>query len=383
MRRLLTLLFILGASTWLGLQISKDPGYALFAYKLWTVEMPLWMVLILFVLAFAILYFFLRLLSQTGAIGRRFRAWRTQRRHRRSINLTSRGLIELAEGRWGEGEGKLLRAAKNSETPLINYLAAARAAQELGAYDRRDEYLRLAHDTTPDAEIAIGIVQAELQIQRQQFEQALATLTHIREIVPHHTVVLKLLKDLYFQLRDWKNLAQLLPSLRKYKAIPALEADELEHRTWLALLPDAWEQVPRPLQRSPRLLNRYIPSLIERGAHAEAEHLLHDNVKKNWDTDLVRWYGLTIGADAAKQLNMAEQWLKQHPQDPVLLLTLGRLCVRNQLWGKARSYLESSLALDPQPETYRELGMLLDQLGDAATATEYYKQGLVAATTKK
>jgi HemY protein len=400
MKRLISLLLLLAISTWLGLQIAKDPGYALFSYRLWTVEMPLWSVLIILIVTFTLFYALLRLISHTGAIGRRLRAWRIQRRHRRSIDLTSRGLIELAEGRWGEGEGKLLRAAKNSETPLINYLSAARAAQEQGAYERRDEYLRLAHDSTPDAEIAIGIVQAELQIQRQQFEQALATLTHIREIVPHHAVILKLLKDLYFQLRDWKNLAQLLPPLRKYKAIPALECDELEQRVYEALIKEVapyanldsmhiyWESIPRPLQRMPRLLNQYVPYLIAQGsqqgsqqsAHTEAENLIRECMKKNWDLELIRWYGLTMGEDASKQLQLAEQWLKQHNNDATLLLTLGRLCIRNQLWGKARSYLESSIAINPQPETYRELGMLLEQLGDSVAAAECYQKGLVLAT---
>ena len=392
MKRLFSLLLLLGISTWLGLQIAKDPGYALFSYRLWTIEMPLWTVLILLIIAFSVFYALLRLISHTGAIGRRLRAWRIQRRHRRSINLTSRGLIELAEGRWGEGEGKLLRAAKNSETPLINYLSAARAAQEQGAYERRDEYLRLAHDTTPDAEIAIGIVQAELQIQRQQFEQALATLTHIRELVPQHVVILKLLKDLYFQLRDWKSLAQLLPPLRKYKAIPALECDELEQRVYEALIKEIspytnvenmhkyWESIPKPLQRMPRLLHQYVPYLIAQGAHVEAETLIRECMKKNWDIELIRWYGLAMGEDASKQLNLAEQWLKQHNNDATLLLTLGRLCIRNQLWGKARSYLEFSLAIDPEPETYRELGMLLEQLDDPAAAAECYQKGLILAT---
>jgi HemY protein len=205
-------------------------------------------------------------------------------------------------------------------------------------------------------------------------------------------VILKLLKDLYFQLRDWKSLAQLLPPLRKYKAIPALECDELEQRVYQALLKEIapytdldnlrkyWESVPRPLQRMPRLLNEYVPCLIEKGAHVEAETLIRECIKKTWDSSLIRWYGLAIGEDVSKQLSVAENWLKQHGDDAILLLTLGRLCIRNQLWGKARSYLESSLALDPQPETYRELGMLLEQLDEPTAAAECYQKGLILAT---
>ena len=76
MKRLISLLLLLEISTWLGLQIAKDPGYALFSYRLWTVEMPLWSVLIILIVTFTLFYALLRLISHTGAIGRRLRAWR-------------------------------------------------------------------------------------------------------------------------------------------------------------------------------------------------------------------------------------------------------------------------------------------------------------------
>lgn len=391
MKRFILFILLLGASIWLGLQIQKDSGYALFAYRLWTVEMPLWCALFLTIIAFGIFYALLRLISNTGSLRARFHNWATQRRHRRSRKKMNLGLIELAEGNWPSGEMKLVRAAKYSETPLINYLAAAYAAQEQKAYDRRDEYLRLAHQSAPSSEIAVGLVQAQLQLQHQQLEQALATLTHLRAIVPHHPYILKLLKELYLRLYDWKDLADLLPSLRKYKALSPSECDQLEqyvYQQWLSVkapymdleaLRAFWESIPRTLQRDTSLLQYYIPSLIKKGGLEEAEAMIREAMKKQWDSSLIYSYGLVATEDHAKQLASAEIWLKSKPHDSVLLLTLGRLCIQNQLWGKARSYLEYSLEIDPQPETCQVLGDLLMHLNEQEAAAKYYQRGLALA----
>jgi HemY protein len=106
--------------------------------------------------------------------------------------------------------------------------------------------------------------------------------------------------------------------------------------------------------------------------------LIRDALKRTWDDDLARYYGLAISSDVAKQLATAETWLKSQSHNPSLLLSLGRLSILNQLWGKARSYLESSLDLAPSAETYRELGRLLDLRGEEVLANECYRKGLLA-----
>ncbi len=48
----------------------------------------------------------------------------------------------------------------------------------------------------------------------------------------------------------------------------------------------------------------------------------------------------------------------------------------NELWGKARSYLESSLALAPVPDAYALYGRLLTQLGEDERARSAFRSGL-------
>jgi len=80
--------------------------------------------------------------------------------------------------------------------------------------------------------------------------------------------------------------------------------------------------------------------------------------------------------NAGSHLKQAESWLTSRPEDPVLLLAAGRACIRNELWGKARSYLESSIAIRPTPEAYHELGNLMLQLDERDAATSAFAKGL-------
>jgi HemY protein len=54
--------------------------------------------------------------------------------------------------------------------------------------------------------------------------------------------------------------------------------------------------------------------------------------------------------------------------------------MRCQLWGKAKSYLETSLKLTPFTETYAEYGKLMEQLGDQRAAMQSYREGILTAS---
>lgn len=390
MRRFILLIIILMLSVWLGLKVAKDPGLAFFTYNNWSVEMPLWFALLSFIAILLVLYFVIRLFDGVDNVFFRWKNWLRWRRKSKAYSKTNRGLLELIEGRWRQAENDLVENIDQSDAPLINYLGAAKAAHERGAFDKRDRYLHQAHDLAPQAEIPIGLTQAQLQCEQGQLEQALATLNHLRTMVPKHPVVLKQLEKVYVRLADWKNLLKLLPSLRKADIFTTDQMNELEQTVYQELLnaaankPDGlrklhelWASIPRRLTKNPRIVYCYAQHLLPYPETAdEIEELIHKTIKHTWDTDLVKLYGQVVTHDPKKQLSHAEKWLKLYPHQAVLFLTLGRLCLRCQLWGKARSYLDDSLKLAAIPETYIAYGKLFEQLGEMSSAVESYRAGL-------
>ncbi len=237
------------------------------------------------------------------------------------------------------------------------------------------------------------MTQAHLYAWTQQHEQALATLTELRTQQPKHNYILRLLVQTYRALNDWASLAELLPDLRRYKVLESNAIDALElqaHRELLMMsLPSgslevlnrAWQSVPKTLRRHPKLIAIYCEHLIQQDNMNNAESLLREAINRESDEKLLELYGRARSDDTAKQLETAENWLVSQPDDPHLLLTVGRLSICNELWGKARSYLESSIKLQPTAEAYQELGALMEHLGEPEKALDCYRRGLETLST--
>ncbi|MEN8169251.1 MAG: heme biosynthesis protein HemY [Pseudomonadota bacterium] len=389
MKLLFTTLLVLGATVGFTLLAQQDPGYVLINYSGWSIESSLSLFLLTISIAFFVFYLLMRLLFGTLHIPARIAYWRRHRSALRARSATNRGLLALAEGSWPRAERFLSHHAGNSETPLLNYLGAARAAQKQGADGRRDLYLSQAIKSMPDAELAVGLTQAEVQLSSDQAEHALATLRHLRTIAPKHAYVLHLLRKIYERLESWDDLLELIPELVRQNIIKSKEADTLKHRVYhhrlllaggrLDTLQNCWNQIPKALHDSSDLLHDYAQLLIELGAHSSAEQYLQKFLKKQWAPALIRLYGQVKGDNPAQQLSTAEKWLKEYEHHPEQLLAVARICFHNKLWGKGRSYLEASIGFEPRAESYCELGQLLDQLGEKEKAGECYRNGLELA----
>ena len=388
MKLLFATLIVLVAAVVFALFAQEDPGYIIINYRDWRIETSLVLILAAALLGFFILYYLIRFVINTRRVPRLLHNWRQQRRARKARTAMTQGLMALAEGNWGKAEKQLIKHVTTSETPVLNYLNAARAAQKQGAPERRDYYLRKANEIFPKADVAIALTQAELQINQGQMEQALATLSSLQSNAPKNSNVQKLLMRLYIELHDWERLLELLPRLNRHHLIGQNEAQKLELKSYGELLKRAtsdddlnhlntfWQRVPKHLKHHEPLLRAYILELIRLGAVSDAENLLYHSLNKQWDDSLVYLYGIIDSSDLTRQLGRAEGWVKKHENNPTLLLTVGRLCVRNNLWGKARQYLEASANLGIHPETYKELGNLLEHMGETEEAREYYRKGL-------
>ncbi len=361
--------------------LLADPGYVIINFRGYLVEMSVPVMVGLAIVVLIALWIIRRIIQAPRLLGEaagRYRAGRAGQK------LTL-GMIEVAEGNFSRGEKLLARAAKTSDAPLFNYLQAARAAHLQGQNERRDEWLKLAYENSPGAANAVLLTQAEFQIDQEQYESALATLRRIEENSKDHGYALELLGRLYFQLEDWDHLADILPRVQKHGRVAKDTIDKWTvrvHREGISSARDAdavlleWKNVPKRLKSDVTLLETYYESLMRVGAHDKAEKDLVQQLKSQWHGPLVRLYGLVQGPDPSKQLKRAESWLAKRGEDPDLLLAAARLCQRLELWGKARSYLETVISIRATPEAYREYGRLLNQLGEGHAAADAYRAGL-------
>lgn len=381
------ILFLFAAAA-LALLALDNPGYVLIAREPWSVEMTLVVFIALLLVSVLGLYALWNLLVRIWKTPREVADWLLQRNVRRARATLVNGLINLSEGSWIKAEKQLLSGLRDAEAPLLNYLAAACAAQQQGHSEKRDEYLALAHQHAPEEGLAIGMLQAQLQFQARQYERALASLAQLRVNTPRHPQALYLMACVYRELRDWESLANLIPELRRTKAasVPDIDAFEWQaHRELLTLSPparaggalkQAWNAVPNHLRHKPEMVALYAQQLIAQGQMDECEALISTALERDWSDELARLYGLARGSNPAAQLETAETWLQMHPDNPDLLLTLGRLARHSQHDGKARVYLERAVALQAPLAAYHELGQLLEQLGERDQALACYRRAL-------
>jgi HemY protein len=360
-----------------------DQGYVLVDIRGWTLETSVPGL----VIALVLLYLLVRLLFWVFRAPRRMGQAVGEYRARRSQRHLDHAFAAIAEGQWGRGE-KLLGRAARGPASLAGYLSAARAAQEQQAIDRRDEWLRLAYEADPGATPAVLLTQAELQLDYGQLEEALATLRQLEQRNATHPRGLALQARVLERLGDWTALEALLPRLRSAKvmdgdALALLEVRvaqaRLDGAVDAAALEQAWKALSRKLRQRVEMVESYARNGVRLGASEQVEAVLRKALKSSWSASLVALYGRLETPDPSTQLATLEKWLNERPEDAELLLACGRLCLRSELWGKARSYLETSLAIRPRPETWRIYGELLVKLGESGAASEAFRQGLAAA----
>jgi uncharacterized protein HemY len=193
---------------------------------------------------------------------------------------------------------------------------------------------------------------------------------------------------LYQKPKNCVLVLKILPELTKKTWLSQAQIKMLEHDCYENLVKEAihtnftkfaesWKLLPNRFKKDTSLLSLYVRGLIHYHEAEQAELLTRKLLKRQWLRSLVQAYGLIRVSHPERQLAHAEKWLKQHPYDPDLLLTLGRLCKQLQLWGKAKDYLTTSLLYAPSSsEAYQELGGLFEELGESMQTLQCYKKAL-------
>lgn len=387
MLRLFILLIFLLASVWLGITAINHPGYLLIFYQPWMIQMPLWFAVLAAVIFIVLFYLLIDSIDRLYLLGYRIRNWFKFRRENKFYSKTQQGLTALIEGHWKRSEQLLLAGTNQSLEPLVNYLGAAKAAQEQNAPERRDTYIKDAYKVAPKADLAIGLTQAELEIKQDQYERALATLNNLRITHPRNPQLLRLLERVYVHLANWNELKNLLPSLRKAKIITSEQAATFEKNIYCEIFKNAnhasleelhanWNQVPRSIKKNPDVVYEYVKELQKYPVKDEIESLIRKTLNHTFHPGLVQIYSGLNFDNLNKQLVIAGGWLKEYGPKQELLLLLGKLCVRVQLWGKAKDYFDRCLELGPCAEASLEYGNLLEHLGEHEAALEQYRDGL-------
>jgi HemY protein len=370
-------------------QLVDDPGYVLITRQPWAFESSLGVFLLGLIILFGALYFLIRTLTNLLGTPARLERWSQQRHTRQALDSQHKGLEALIVGDWQQAQKALLKYIDTTTHPDINYLAAAWAAQQQGDIEQRDVWLARASDTTTAKDIAVGILQCRLQMQAEQNELALATATSLQQTASSNQVIMRLLVKLLEQAADWQLLVPLLSSAEKIAALPEEELSVTTLRVIDRMLSASKtteeldqhiQLIPKKLRRDEHVIASMARAMNRLEQYGQSEKLLRTAINNQWSDELAGLYGETRTSDPAAQLKHAEAWASDHPLSTVLMLTLGRLAMRSQLWGMARSYLDVAVHNGDSAEAFLEMGWLLETINESERAREMFRRGLELMT---
>jgi HemY protein len=186
------------------------------------------------------------------------------------------------------------------------------------------------------------------------------------------------------ELRRWDEVLATLAALGRLDAIGEAERDALARAAHLGnlnrkaqdsqALSAYWKQLPSDMRLDATLAAAAARYFLAAGGSEEAQSILEQALERDWNPALVALYGEAHGTTALPQIERAERWLRDHPRDPALLLTLGKLCMKQGLWGKAQSCIEASLAMEPSQDGHMTLAALMEQIGKPNEAVRHFRR---------
>jgi len=396
MRWFLSLLILFASAIGLALAARYNVGNVVLFYPPYRVDLSLNFFLLATALLFILLYVALRALRHVQRLPGRVIAYRRAKREREGDQSLRDALKALFEGRFGQAEKAAMRASVSPANSGLAALIAARAAHRMRQPERRDTWLAAVGDDSA-LKMARTMTRLSLMVDGHQPREALEAFAELSAGGTRHIQALRLALKANQQSGNWAEVLRLLRALDKHDALNPVLSNRLRELAYDALLSDTaldddalrrlWAGVPGVDRVKPTIAVCAARAFTRRGLHDDACMLVEKALAAEWDERLVRAYRGCAAPEASSallaQIERCELWLKQRPNDAELELTLGFLCLRQKLWGKAQRHLEQALSAAGEAETRREahlrLGQLHEALAQADQAASHYRQSALAA----
>ena len=383
MRLFLWILFLFALAIGVAVAAHFNPGNVVFFYPPYRIDLSLNLFLLGAALFFVAVYAVLKAIRFTKHMPRRVAQYRREKREHAANQALREALKALFEGRFGHSDKAATRAAESKENAGLAALIGVRAAHRLQNAEKRDAWMKtLEEDAT--LKTARLMTAMELLVDEERPEAALEAANELNASGTRHIHALRLALKANQRAKNWPEVLRLTRQLDKNNALHPALSKRLRELAYDDMLTDAgqdlesirriWSSIPAQERLQPFLALRAADALNARGGHEEAAKIVEQALSAEWDARLIRAYRQSAGPEGSPalllEIERCEQWLAQRPNDAELALSLGSLCLKQKLWGKAQRYLEQALADAAEPATVRETHLKLAQLHEALNESE-------------
>ncbi|MBC3930099.1 heme biosynthesis HemY N-terminal domain-containing protein [Undibacterium curvum] len=391
------LLILFALAVGLAIGARFNPGNVVLFYPPYRIDLSLNLFLVGLLLLFVVGYLVLAAIKTTRDMPARVAAYRQGKRERDANKALRESLRTLFEGRFGYAEKAAARAAELPENAGVAALIAARAAHHMGQFARRDKWLSSA-EADASHKVARLVSATELYVDQHESDKALEAVKELHANGSRHIQVLRWALKANQQARRWADVLKLVRTLDKHHALHPALSNRLKELAYEDLLRDhahdaesirrVWYEIPAADRKSVTVAYHAALAFNGRGLFDDARDIVEKALQTEWDERLLRAYRDAAAAEGSaallSQIEHCEKWLLEHPTDPELALSLGSLCFRQKLWGKAQRHMEQALSDAISASTVREANLKLAQLHEALGQDEeaayHYRQCAIATT---
>lgn len=350
-------------------------GYVVFVVPPWRAELSIMLYVFLSLLAFVATYLLIRLGIKTYRLPRQVRKNRILSERAKARDQLLESMQLLFSGEFRNAEVRARAAMQHADTRDMAAAIAAWAAYEGGNSGAAVPYLD--HIRNEGSTRMRDASKAYMLLADGKAEAALSLLKNLAANDPKNPGVLKMKVEAELAGKAWEDALLTLAPLTRSGMLPEGAAQQIRLNAELNLIKSkpadpgaitrAWKAFSRESRFDPAMATTVAARLLALDCDEEAKDVIEETIEargaEGWDSQLAAMYADCNTDATLAQIERAERWLRQHARDAVLLATLGKLCMRQALWGKAQSYLEASVALEPTLDAHMTLARLMEQLG--------------------
>ncbi len=374
-RTALWVLVLAVAAVALALAGRYGNGYVVFVVPPWRAEMSVMLYVILQMLLFAVAYLLIALAIKTYRLPRQLRKNKAEHERSKSRDVLMDSLQLLFSGQFRRAETQARNAMQHDETRDMGAAIAAWAAYEGGNSGAAVPYLD--HIRGEESSRMRDASKAYMLLADGKAADALALLKDLAASDPRNPGVLKMKVEAEMAGKAWEDVLITLAPLTRSGMLPPGAAQQIRLNAEINLIKskpanpqaitDAWKAFAAESRFDTDMVATVARRLLALGCGDEAKLVIEEAIDERgadgWDSQLAAIYADCKTESTMAQIERAERWLRQHARDAELLATLGKLCMRQALWGKAQSYLEASVALRPTLDAHMTLAHLMEKLG--------------------
>ncbi len=357
----LTLIFALAVALALVGLVSN--GYVMLIVAQHRIELSFNLFALLLLVGYGVFHLIARALVFAISLPERARAERAASEKQRAQYALNRSIALSSQGLAAQAEKQALLASAQPALRAAALVLAGEAALSQQAFERAEQHFDAAKSSDESLEIARLLALAQSLIAREQFEPALVKIREVLSRDGSQPLALTLRQTAFTALKRWPDALLGLKEMRKAKvdSDANLFVQEIklhgyaleEKRDEPTAISSYWHKLSAEAKRDVDLMLKVVDWLLAKGAKGEARAVLEEALPGRWDSRLAERYGDTAENDALSQIERAERWLLTNPRDPGLLISLGKLCFAQGLWGKAQSYVDASASLGVQLVTHQ------------------------------